>query len=347
MLGNHHNTTQQHNIMTTQQQHNKISHIPALVEGRSTGPVTTNSTVGHKKNPWYRSPKVKTLLCVILSYGCIFALLVIFMTTSRQEMKNKKPEENNDRKHNSANEEVEKKVVSNDSMEKKKNNVSILCPYETIGDLTPEEYKPKKGSRHIVNPPPDTNVSLVCCTTTAGPLSILVHHAWAPNGAKRFLEMVESHYYESKIPLMRCIKNFLCQFGLGGPTKLQHAFSSTIQDDPNWLPEGPQHRMNEEHVMRYAKGYMAYAGAGPHSRNIQLIVALKANGPLGGGSPWEVPFAELVGSHSFDTLDSIYTGYGEDGPSQGSLWKENALEKVTVEFPEIDYITNCWISDRS
>jgi hypothetical protein len=42
---------------------------------------------------------------------------------------------------------------------------------------------------HIV-PPPAGPVTLVCCNTTKGPLNIEVHPTWAPNGARRFLEMV-------------------------------------------------------------------------------------------------------------------------------------------------------------
>lgn len=29
-----------------------------------------------------------------------------------------------------------------------------------------------------------------------------------------------------------------------------------------------------------------------------------------GGSPWEVPFAQLVGENSYETLGKFYTGYG-------------------------------------
>ena len=43
--------------------------------------------------------------------------------------------------------------------------------------------------KHIVSPP-QGNVTLVCCNTTAGVLNIEVHPTWAPLGAQRFLEMV-------------------------------------------------------------------------------------------------------------------------------------------------------------
>lgn len=331
-------------IMINNHNSHRVSQATTATSGKNV-PNKMMDSSGHKKTAWYCSMKVKIILCVILAYGCIFAVFISFVNVSNEEkpktslMDTATHNEKNDI-DSSVKDETQKEITENEI-------ISDLCPYETLGDLSPEEFRPKKGKRHMVDPPKDTNVSLVCCTTTAGPLSILVHHSWAPNGSKRFLEMVDSHYFEAKVPFMRCVKNFLCQFGLAGGSKLQRAFSSTIQDDPNWLPEGIKHRMNDEHVLRFAKGYMAYAGAGPHSRNNQFIIALKDNGPLGGGSPWEVPFAELVGEHSFKSLDGIYTGYGEHGPSQSLLWKENALERVKVEFPEIDYVTSCWISDRT
>jgi cyclophilin family peptidyl-prolyl cis-trans isomerase len=165
---------------------------------------------------------------------------------------------------------------------------AATCPYKSLADLTPEERFPKAGKRHQVQPPTDTKLTLVCCQTTKGPWSILVHHAWAPLGAKRFLEMVSSNYFSNKVPLMRCLKKFLCQFGLAGaPSKL---YGKTIPDDPPWLPQGPDHRKNEDGVKRFAKGYLAYAGGGQNSRNNQFIIALNDNGMLAGGSPWETPW---------------------------------------------------------
>ena len=148
--------------------------------------------------------------------------------------------------------------------------------------------------------------------------------------------------------LMRCIHNFICQFGLNGiPTVMKpYIGKNTLIDDPNWLPEGLNHRMDPiTKIKRFNRGYLAYAGAGQHSRDIQFIVALQDNGPLGGGSPWEVPWGELVGNHSYDTLSKVYTGYGENGPSQGLLHKADAITVVKEKYPLLDYIQSCYITD--
>jgi cyclophilin family peptidyl-prolyl cis-trans isomerase len=98
-------------------------------------------------------------------------------------------------------------------------------------------------------------------------------------------------------------------------------------------------------VKRFSKGFLAYAGSGKNSRSNQLIVALQNNEGLGGGSPWEVPWGEVVGDESFATLDKIYTGYGEKGPSQGRLSREGSSKAIFEEFPNLDYILSCEVID--
>ena len=220
------------------------------------------------------------------------------------------------------------------------------CPYQSLADLTEEErYPVASEKRHMVQPPQGGNVTLVCCQTTKGPWNILVHEKWAPIGAKNFLRMVKTKYFDRKVPLMRCVKNFLCQFGLNG--KASRQFHHSLPDDPPWLPQGPKHRKNDLNVKRFQKGYFAYAGAGPESRSNQLFVALQDNGFLAGGSPWEVPWGELVGKHSFQTLSQIYTGYGEKGPSQGFLHSHDSSDPSLAEdFPLLDYVESCQVVDN-
>lgn len=227
------------------------------------------------------------------------------------------------------------------------------CTYRSISDLQPYELYPVSSAvpdgnnrRHMVNPPVDTRITLVCCETTAGLLSIAVHHSWAPIGSHHFLKMVSSNYFMSVVPFMRCVRNFICQFGIPGNVDLNKSFSSSIPDDPNWLPEGPAYRMNKDGVKRFARGYVAYAGSGNNSRGNQLIVALQDNSRLGGGSPWEVPFGEIVGVESYITLSKISTEYGEKGPSQGRLRKEGYTDQLKIDFPSLDYITSCVILDE-
>ena len=216
------------------------------------------------------------------------------------------------------------------------------CGYENgLFDLSEEVLHPVAGKRHMITPPEGGKLSMVCCETTEGNLAMVVHHKWAPIGAAHFMDMVKAKYFDSTVPFMRCIKGFLCQFGLNSDPAMSKKFNKSLQDDPNWLPEGPKHRQNERGVKRFAQGYLAYAGGGKNTRGNQLIVSLEANGPLAGGSPWEVPWGELVGKESFETLSKIYTGYGEDGPPQGKLGNRGMDEELTKKFPKIDYVNKC------
>ena len=242
---------------------------------------------------------------------------------------------------------LEQALQSSMELDTISDNNSYSCPYNKLSDLTPEERFPKaSATRHLVDPPADTKVSLICCTTSEGPWNIAVHHAWAPIGAKQFMDMLHAqHFSTPKVPLMRCIQHFLCQFGLNGASGKR--FGKTILDDPQWLPAGPNHRENSMGVKRFQRGYMSYAGGGPNTRSQQLFVALADNGMLGGGSPWEVPWGELVGAHSYETLDKIYTGYGEKGPGQGMLHQDNAIELTEKDFPDISWIFGCRVFDES
>mmetsp|Transcript_8843 Transcript_8843/g.13553 ORF Transcript_8843/g.13553 Transcript_8843/m.13553 type:complete len:275 (-) Transcript_8843:66-890(-) len=196
--------------------------------------------------------------------------------------------------------------------------------------------------RHMVLPPsgslPDW---LVCCQTTKGPLSVAVRQNWAPIGAKRFLQLVDDGHFDVGVPLFRCLRNFICQFGLSSQPERNRRRYRAIPDDSPWLPQGPSNRERDGRV-RFPKGYLAYAGAGHNSRSIQLIIALQDSRQLAGGSPWEVPWGELLGNASFATLDQIYTGYGEKGPSQGVLNNKGWTNDLKLKFPLLDHILSCF-----
>ena len=52
-----------------------------------------------------------------------------------------------------------------------------------------------------------------------------------------------------------------------------------------------------------------------------------------------MPWGEAVGERSFETLSKIYTGYGEKGPSQGSIRKLG--HKAAEGHPLLDFMTRC------
>ena len=223
-------------------------------------------------------------------------------------------------------------------------NVSA-CPVRSTASLSNDELHPTAGSRHMITPPDGGQATLVCCSTTKGHMSILVHEKWAPIGVARFLDMVRSQYFDSKIPLFRC--SDACQFGLAGKPELTKHYDKQLQDDPNWMPPGQEHRENSNGVRRYPSGFLIYAGAGPNSRTNQFVLTIQPNQFMGGGSPWEVPLGELVGHESFETLNKLYTGYGhKNAPGQPLLRREGYSEHVQKEWPLMDLITGCLVVDE-
>ena len=203
--------------------------------------------------------------------------------------------------------------------------------------------------------------------------------------------MLEGGYFDGgtgtgssiSIPMFRCTD--ACQFGLSSNTTLTKQFgSTTIRDDPLWLPTGPENRFYNNSktkmtkIKRYPKGVLTHAGSGNNSRGVQFVLTLKPNKYMGGGSPWEVPLGEVVevgvvdGSNDNSggggggggninnnngktktkndfvdvSLPDIYTGYGEKGPGQGLLRREGVSESVREKWPLLDYILQCSIVDR-
>lgn len=230
------------------------------------------------------------------------------------------------------------------SYESSSSILNPICSVSSIRTLAPEELHPVAGYRHMVSPPDGGKLTLMCCETTKGNLSVLLHHRWAPLGVARLLEMVERRYFDTKVPLFRCTD--ACQFGLAGDPNMTKMFDSSIVDDPMWLPPGPEYRYSKEGVRRYPPGVLTYAGGGQNSRSNQFVLTLEANQYMGGGSPWEVPLGELMGAESFDTLAKFYTGYGENGPGQGLLHREGNSERIVNEWPLLDYILSCSVVDE-
>jgi len=223
-------------------------------------------------------------------------------------------------------------------------HVTDHCPIKSITELSNDVLSPKSGTRHMVDPPEGGKLSLVCCQTTKGDFSALLHHVWAPLGVTRLLDMIHDGYFSTQVPLFRCTD--ACQFGLSADPEWTKKYRTSLQDDPMWLPPGKDHQRNEKGVKRYPEGMWTYAGAGPNSRNNQFVITLKPNPYMGGGSPWEVPLGEFVGQESFDLLPKIYTGYHEKGPGQGILKREGVSDHVRKEWPLMDYILNCNVVDE-
>jgi cyclophilin family peptidyl-prolyl cis-trans isomerase len=186
----------------------------------------------------------------------------------------------------------------------------------------------------------DINGTLVKCHTTAanGTAFILeIKREWAPLGAERFLQLVESGYF-TNVPFFRVVPGFLTQFGIPPASDIRKRWrlAGSIEDDP------PQNRP----ILR---GYLSFAGGGPNTRDSQLFIAL-ADSTWLGKSPWEVPLGRVIEGMD-EVVDSLYSGYGEispfnkEGVVQGKIWADD--EYLRREFPKLDYFTGCVVIEAS
>jgi len=208
---------------------------------------------------------------------------------------------------------------------------------QSNGAATPGGEKPATRKEDAPRQPAKlSSTTRVKCLTTAGPLQMVIRRDWAPLGAARFLEMVESGFFESRVGLFRAVENFICQTGIAGDPGVQRRWQSPLRDDPQWLD------MRTPRPMK--RGYLAFAGSGPHSRTTEFFFAFK-DIQLG-GSPWEVPFGHLEGDESFETLDRFYVGYGDvpafggRAPNQNKIYNRGRAY-LEAEFPQLDFIDRC------
>jgi peptidyl-prolyl cis-trans isomerase A (cyclophilin A) len=166
--------------------------------------------------------------------------------------------------------------------------------------------------------------------TSKGDVVVQVTKEWAPLGAQRFFELVQSGFFDNA-RFFRVISGFMVQFGIAGDPSVQAKWRPMqIQDDP-------VKQSNTRGKITFAKTGM------PNSRTTQLFINLVDNARLDASG--FAPFGEVVSG--MDVVDRLYAGYGEgapggNGPVQDQIQSMgNAyLEK---DFPQLDFIKKATI----
>jgi cyclophilin family peptidyl-prolyl cis-trans isomerase len=160
--------------------------------------------------------------------------------------------------------------------------------------------------------------------TTAGDFTIKVTRAWAPNGADRFYNLVDHHFYDGAA-FFRVLPGFMAQFGMSAYPQVSRAWANAnIKDDP---VKQSNHR-----------GYVTFAMAGPNTRTTQVFVNTGNNERL--DSDGFAAFGMVT--EGMEVVDKLYSGYGEGapdghGPDQNLIGNRGSayLEK---SFPKLDVI---------
>ncbi len=188
----------------------------------------------------------------------------------------------------------------------------------------------------------DENVFYVKFDCTPGSFIVEFHRDWAPLGAERVHELVESGFFED-VSFFRVISGFMAQFGIHGDPKVQRKW----RDKPIGIDTVTQSNK---------RGYVTFAMAGsspaPNKTNKTRTTQLFINYTDGQNNTrldnmGFAPVGKVV--LGMETVDKLYSGYGDVYP-RGSgpktdLIQEHGNEYLKSDFPKLDYIKSAKIID--
>lgn len=164
--------------------------------------------------------------------------------------------------------------------------------------------------------------------TTKGPIVIECVRAWAPLGADRFYELVQSGYFDDAA-LFRIRPKTWVQFGIAGDPKVAQAWRpKTIPDDPFQPAHGS------------VRGTVFFAWAVPNGRTTQVVINLRDNREVHDKEPF-VPFGRVI--EGMDVADALFDGYGDTAGGGIRAGKQDPVFQggnayLRKNFPKLDYI---------
>ena len=180
-------------------------------------------------------------------------------------------------------------------------------------------------------PPVDDQVSNVVLECTNGDIVLECHRSWSPLGYDRFIELVESGYYDGA-PWFRVIDGFVAQTGLAADPALTAQWEGKrIKDDPV--------------VMGNKRGYVSFGTAGPNTRGTHIFINFADNSRLDASGF----SAFAVVSEGMDVADSLHRiddqAFAARGLTQGSLSSPGGLVAFGEKFPDADYIVRAYVRE--
>lgn len=175
--------------------------------------------------------------------------------------------------------------------------------------------KPSK-SAPVGGPAPDS--FRVAFETTRGTFVVEAVRAWAPNGADRFYQLAQEHFFDES-RFFRVVPGFVAQFGL----------HNELETNERWEAA----KLLDDSVRQSnARGTIVFTNSGPNSRSHQMFVNLADNARL--DKQGFAPFGRVV--EGMAVVDSLYSGY-EDTPDQQYI-RTLGNSYLTRMFPKLDYI---------
>jgi cyclophilin family peptidyl-prolyl cis-trans isomerase len=194
----------------------------------------------------------------------------------------------------------------------------------TPGEEIAHTLKPLPGKEDMV--PKITKKTTINFKTTAGEIVIEVYPEAAPNAAKRFVELVDSGYFDDT-PVSRVVAGFVAQFGINWREPHKDFKDKTFNDDPTLFSLDP--------------GTLAFAKAGPNTNSTQVFINFTENNRLADPTMNFTTFGKVV--KGMEVVNSFaVVGDPSGGLDQQRMWDDGAayiesldekptmIEKATV-----------------
>jgi peptidyl-prolyl cis-trans isomerase A (cyclophilin A) len=160
---------------------------------------------------------------------------------------------------------------------------------------------------------------------TTDSFTVEVHDNWAPLGAARFLELVDTTTFFEQVRFFRVLTDFVAQFGISGDPAVSAEWrTKTLMDDPV--------------LTSNVQGSLTFASGGVNTRTTQIFINLQDNTRL--DEMGFAPFAKVVDGMA--VVEKLYAGYGEgapngNGPDQSRI-QEQGNAYLEQDFPLLSYI---------
>jgi homoserine O-acetyltransferase len=175
------------------------------------------------------------------------------------------------------------------------------------------------------NVPALTAATTVRLDTDAGDVVIEVYPQAAPNAAKRFIELVQSGFYDDT-PVSRVVPGFVAQFGINWREPHKAWDDRPFNDDPSLFALEP--------------GTLAFAKAGPNTNATQVFINYRENNRLAEPQLNFSAFGKVV--EGMDVVEKfVQVGDPNGGLDQGRLWADggNYLASLPVKPTMIEKAT--------
>jgi peptidyl-prolyl cis-trans isomerase A (cyclophilin A) len=177
------------------------------------------------------------------------------------------------------------------------------------------ELVPLPGMADVV--PVLTRKSTILLQTSSGEVTIEVYPEAAPNAAERFVELVNSGFYNDT-PISRVVPGFVAQFGINWREPHKAWENNNFNDDPT--------------LFALERGTLAFAKAGPDTNSTQVFINYVENNRLADPQYNFTVFGRIVGG--MDVVDRfVEVGDPGGGLDQYRLWNDGDayLASLTVK----------------